>query len=99
MNKFQRRESRIIHQQIKRAGFREFVIIPASIVRENYKRVRRDYRKLCRQLSDVNKFAHKSIISMDLANEPDTVGYYRQDLFNGICVAEPVNMVERKENE
>ena len=90
MNKVQKRESRIVHRQIKSAGIHEFVVISQSVVTKNYKRIRRSYRKLCRQLTDANKLAHKSIISMDLANEPDRVGYYRQDLFNGICVAEPV---------
>ena len=58
-----------------------------------YKIVRRNFRKMARILSKQNKQAHKEAMrSMDLANGSDVNAYIRHDLFNTICVAQPIEV-------
>lgn len=85
MNKFQRREARDIHRMITYYPIR-------YQMDAKYKIVRRNFRKICRHLQNVTKLAHKSAISMDLSNGPDVSCYIRHDLFNTICIAEPIEV-------
>ena len=86
MNKFQRKEARDIHRMI--------TYYPIQYHKDpKYKIVRRNFRKAARILEKRNKQAHKeAIIRMDLANGSDVTVYYRHDLFNTICIAEPIEV-------
>ena len=86
MNKFQRKEARDIHRMIAYYPIR-------YQMDAKYKVVRRNFRKMARILSKRNKQAHKDAIKgMDLANGSDVNAYIRHDLFNTICVAQPIEV-------
>ena len=86
MNKFQRKEARDIHRMIAYYPIR-------YQMDAKYKIVRRNFRKMARILSKRNKQAHKEAIrGMDLANGSDVNAYIRHDLFNTICVAQPIEV-------
>lgn len=86
MNKFQRRESRIVRQKMNRCYMFE-------IPKNGYKIMRRNLRKTARILEKRNNQAHKeAIIRMDLANGSDVTVYYRHDLFDTICYARPIEV-------
>ena len=86
MNKFQRKESRDIHRMI--AYYRIQFKLDAD-----YKSMRRNMRKIARTLSKRNKHAHKAAIrGMDLVNGSDVNAYIRHDLFNTVCVAQPIEV-------
>lgn len=86
MNKFQRRESRDIHRMI--AYYRIQFKLDAD-----YKSMRRNFRKMARILSKRNKQAHKeAIIGIDLANGRDQTAYLRQDLFDTVYIAKPIEV-------
>lgn len=86
MNKFQRKEARGIHRMITYYPIR-------YQMDAKYKVVRRNVRKMARILSKRNKQAHKeAIIGIDLANGSDQTAYLRQNLFNTICVAKPIEV-------
>ena len=86
MNKFQRRESRDIHRMITYYPIR-------YQMDAKYKIVRRNLRKMARILSKRNKQAHKEAIrGIDLANGRDITAYIRQDLFNTIYIAKPIEV-------
>ena len=105
MNKYQRRESRMIkrmhndvdligmpfdfdHYKAFRRGIRKTAQMDAK-----YKVVRRNFRKMARILSKRNKQAHKDVImGMDLANGRDQTAYLRQDLFDTIYIAKPIEV-------
>jgi hypothetical protein len=58
-----------------------------------YKIVRRNFRKMVRILSKRNEQAHKEMFrGMDLANGHDQTAYIRQDLFNTICITQPIEV-------
>lgn len=86
MNKYQRKEARDIHRMI--------TYYPIQYHKDpKYKIVRRQMRKMARILSKRNKQAHKdAIMGMDLANGRDQTVYLRQDLFNTICYARPIEV-------
>ena len=88
MNKFQRRESRMIkrmHNDIDLIG------MPFNF--DHYKAFRRGLRKTTRMLLKANKEAYKNAITgMDLANGSDKTAYIRQDLFNTIYIAKPIEV-------
>lgn len=86
MNKFQKRESKLIHRMI--------VAYPGSLYLEsNYKIARRKVRKTARLFMKTNQKAHKEAIrGMDLANGRDQTAYIRRDLFNTICIAKPIEV-------
>lgn len=88
MNKFQRRESRMIkrmHNDVDLIG------MPFNF--DHYKAFRRGIRKTARMLIKANKEAHKkAIVGIDLANGRDQTAYLRQDLFNTVCVAQPIEV-------
>lgn len=86
MNKFQRKESRDIHRMITYYPIRYQMDV-------KYKIVRRNFRKMARILSNRNKKAHKDAIrGIDLANGSDQTAYIRQDLFNTIYIAKPIEV-------
>ena len=86
MNKFQRKEARNIHRMIASYPIR-------YQMDAKYKIVRRNFRKMARILSKRNKKAHKeAIMGMDLANGRDQTAYLRQDLFNTIYLAQPIEV-------
>ena len=86
MNKYQRRESRDIHRMITYYPIR-------YQMDAKYKVVRRNFRKMVRILSKRNEQAHKEMIrGMDLANGHDVTTYVRQDLFNTIYIARPIEV-------
>ena len=86
MNKFQRRESKAVRRTIAHYPIR-------YQMDAKYKVVRRDFRKMARILSKRNKQAHKeAILGMDLANGRDLTAYISQDLFNTVCVAQPIEV-------
>lgn len=86
MNKFQRKEARDIHRMITHYPIR-------YQMDAKYKIVRRNFRKMARILSKRNKQAHKEAIrGMDLANGSDVNAYIRQDLFNTIYIAKPIEV-------
>ena len=88
MNKFQRRESRMIKQM-----HNDIDLIGMPFNFDHYKAFRRGIRKTARMLIEVNKQAHKEAIrGIDLANGRDQTAYIRQDLFNTICVAQPIEV-------
>lgn len=86
MNKFQRKEARDIHRML--------TYYPIQYYKDpKYKIVRRNFRKMARILSKRNKQAHKEAIrGMDLANGRDQTAYIRQDLFNTIYIAKPIEV-------
>lgn len=86
MNKFQRKEARDIHRMITYSPIR-------YQMDAKYKIVRRNFRKMARILSKQNKQAHKeAILGIDLANGRDQTAYLRQDLFNTIYIAQPIEV-------
>ena len=86
MNKFQRKEARDIHRMIAYCPIR-------YQMDAKYKIVRRNFRKMARILSKRNKQAHKeAIMGIDLANGRDQTAYLRHDLFNTICIAQPIEV-------
>lgn len=86
MNKYQRKEARDIHRMIAYYPIR-------YQMGAKYKIVRRNFRKIARILEKRNKQAHKEAIrGMDLANGSDVTAYIRHDLFNTICIAEPIEV-------
>ena len=86
MNKFQRKEARDIHRMITYYPIRYQMDV-------KYKVVRRNFRKMARILSKRNKQAHKeAIMGIDLANGRDQTAYLRQDLFDTIYIAEPIEV-------
>lgn len=88
MNKFQRRESRMIkrmHNDI------DLIEMPFNF--DHYKAFRRGLRKTTRMLLKANKKAYKNaIIGIDLANGSDKTAYIRQDLFNTIYITKPIEV-------
>ena len=86
MNKFQRRESKAVRKMM--AYYRIQFKLDA-----NYKSMRRNMRKTLRFLTKANRKAHKDAIKgMDLANGSDVNAYIRHDLFNTICIAQPIEV-------
>lgn len=86
MNKYQRREARDIHRMITYYPIR-------YQMGAKYKIVRRNFRKMAQILSKRNKQAHKEVMrGMYLENGHDQTAYLRQDLFNTICVAQPIEV-------
>ena len=86
MNKFQRKEARGIHRMIAYYPIR-------YQMDAKYKIVRRNFRKTARMLIKANKQAHKeAIMGIDLANGRDQTAYLRQDLFDTVCVAQPIEV-------
>ena len=86
MNKYQRKEARDIHRMIAYYPIR-------YQMDAKYKVVRRNFRKMARILSKRNKQAHKeAILGMDFANGSDVTAYRYKDLFNTICVAQPIEV-------
>lgn len=86
MNKYQRKEARDIHRMIKYYPIR-------YQMGTKYKIVRRNFRKMVRILSKRNEQAHKEMFrGMDLANGHDQTAYIRQDLFNTICITQPIEV-------
>lgn len=86
MNKFQRKEARDIHRMIAYYPIR-------YQMDAKYKIVRRNFRKTARMLIKANRKAHKeAIIGIDLANGRDQTAYLRQDLFNTIYIAKPIEV-------
>lgn len=86
MNKYQRKEARDIHRMI--------TYYPIRYHKDaKYKIVRRNFRKMARILSKRNKQAHKDAMrGMYLANGHDQTAYTRHDLFNTVCVAQPIEV-------
>ena len=86
MNKYQRKEARDIHRMI--------TYYPIRYHKDaKYKIVRRNFRKTARILSKRNKQAHKDVMKgIDLANGSDQTAYIRQDLFNTIYIAKPIEV-------
>lgn len=86
MNKFQRRESKAVRKMM--AYYRIQFKLDAD-----YKSMRRNMRKTLRFLTKANRKAHKeAIIGMDLANGCDQTAYLRQDLFDTIYIAKPIEV-------
>lgn len=86
MNKYQRKEARDIHRMI--------TYYPIRYHKDpKYKIVRRNFRKMARILSKRNKQDHKEVIrGMYLANGRDQTAYLRQDLFDTVFVARPIEV-------
>lgn len=86
MNKFQRKEARDIHRMI--------TYYPIQYHKDpKYKIVRRNFRKAARILEKRNNQAHKEAIrGIDFANGRDQTAYIRRDLFNTVCVANPIEV-------
>lgn len=81
MNKFQRRESRMIkrmHNDVDLIG------MPFNF--DHYKAFRRGIRKTTRMLLKVNKEAHKKALSNAEKN------YVRHDLFNTVCITQAIEV-------
>ena len=81
MNKCQRRESRMIkrmHNDVDLIG------MPFDF--DHYKAFRRGIRKTARMLIKTNKKSHKKALSKAVND------YIRQDLFNTIYVAQPIEV-------
>lgn len=86
MNKYQRKEARIVRKSMNRCYMFE-------IPHNGYKIMRRNLRKAARILEKRNKQAHKKAIrGMDLANGCDQTAYIRRDLFNTIYIARPIEV-------
>lgn len=86
MNKFQRKEARVIHRMLTYS--------PIPYHKDpKYKIVRRNFRKMARILSKRNKQAHKEAITgIDLTNGSDVNAYISHDLFNTICIAQSIEV-------
>ena len=81
MNKFQRRESRMIkrmHNDVDLIG------MPFNF--DHYKAFRRGIRKTTRMLLKANKEAHKKALSKAVND------YVRHDLFNTVCIAQSIEV-------
>lgn len=77
MNKFQRKESKVIRRTI--------AYWPIQCQMDaNYKAVRRRMRKTLRFLMKTNQKAHEEALSKAVND------YARQDLFDTVCVAEAI---------
>lgn len=86
MNKFQRKESKAVRKMMAYYSI-QFKLDA------NYKSMRRNMRKTLRFLTKANRKAHKkAIMGIDLANGRDQTPYLRQDLFNTVCVAQPIEV-------
>ena len=86
MNKYQKKEARIVRESMNRCYMFE-------IPHNGYKIMRRNLRKAARILEKRNKQAHKEAIrGVDLANGSDQTAYIRQDLFNTIYIAKPIEV-------
>ena len=79
MNKFQRKEARDIHRMIAYYPIRYQMDV-------KYKIVRRNFRKMARILEKRNKQAHKEVLTAN------GTAYIRQDLFNTVCIAQPIEV-------
>lgn len=79
MNKYQRRESKAVRKMM--AYYRIQFKLDAD-----YKSMRRNMRKTLRFLTKANRKAHKEALSKAVND------YARQDLFNTICVAQPIEV-------
>ena len=79
MNKYQKRESRIVREVMNRCYM-------FQIPQNGYKIVRRNLRKTARILEKRNNIAHKETLT---ANE---TAYIRRDLFTTICYARPIEV-------
>lgn len=79
MNKYQRKEARDIHRMITYYPIR-------YQMDAKYKIVRRNFRKMARILSKRNKQAHKETLSKAVND------YARQDLFDTIYIAKPIEV-------
>lgn len=81
MNKYQRRESRMIkrmHNDVDLIG------MPFNF--DHYKSFRRGIRKTARMLIKANNEAHKKALSKAVND------YARYDLFNTVCIAEVIEV-------
>ena len=81
MNKYQRKEARMIkrmHNDVDLIG------MPFDF--DHYKAFRRGIRKTARMLIKANQKAHKEALS-NAVND-----YARVDLFNTVCIAEPIEV-------
>ena len=86
MNKYQRKEARGIHRMLTYSPIR-------YQMDAKYKIVRRNFRKMARILSKRNKQAHKeAIMGIDLANGRDQTTYLHHNLFNTVCIAQPIEV-------
>ena len=86
MNKFQRKESKLVRETTNRCYMFE-------IPHNGYKIMRRNLRKAARILEKRNNQAHKEAIrGMDWANGRDQTAYIRRDLFNTVCYARPIEV-------
>ena len=81
MNKFQRRESRMIKRMNNDV---DLIGMPFDF--DHYKAFRRCIRKMARILSKRNKQAHKETLSKAVND------YARHDLFHTICVAQSIEV-------
>ena len=81
MNKFQRRESRMIKRMNNDV---DLIGMPFDF--DHYKVFRRGIRKTARMLIKANKEAHKKALSKAVND------YIRHDLFNTVCVAQPIEV-------
>ena len=81
MNKFQRRESRMIKRMNNDV---DLIGMPFDF--DHYKAFRRDIRKTARMLIKANKEAHKKALSKAVND------YIRHDLFNTICIAQSIEV-------
>lgn len=79
MNKYQRKEARDIHRMIASYPIR-------YQMDAKYKIVRRNFRKMARLLTKTNRKAHKEALSKAVND------YARQDLFNTIYLAQPIEV-------
>lgn len=79
MNKYQRKEARDIHRMIAYYPIR-------YQMDAKYKIVRRNFRKTARMLIKANKEAHKKALSKAVND------YIRQDLFDTIYIAKPIEV-------
>ena len=82
MNKYQKRESRIVREMMDRCYM--FKIPP-----NGYKIMRRNLRKSARMLEKRNNAAHKEAI---WPKGSDESAYIRHDLFRTICIARPIEV-------
>lgn len=79
MNKYQRKEARDIHRMI--------TYYPIRYHKDaKYKIVRRQMRKMARLLTKTNQKAHKEALSKAVND------YSRQDLFDTIYIAKPIEV-------
>lgn len=81
MNKFQRRESRMIKQM-----HNDIDLIGMPFDFDHYKAFRRGIRKTARMLIKANNEAHKKALSKAVND------YARQDLFDTIYFAKPIEV-------